>query len=1106
MELTPCGIKRQPSPPPKKVSLLLLFLLSCSLLSFGQTVRLSLQNAPLEDVFQLIEAQTRYRFVYVREELKEARPVTLTVSGRYLEPILALVFAGQPLSYSINNKYITVYWNVPPKESASRAGFSIAIRGRVLGEGGEPLPGASVMVKESRLATTTDGEGRFNLPAVPPGSVLVVSSIGYQTTQTEVGGRTDINIRLPLSVGTLEETVVIAYGTTTRRLNTGSISKVAAAEIGRQPGSNPLSALQGRVPGLVISQRSGVPGAAFNVELRGRSVLDPSLSRNDPLIIIDGVPFEPGSVPTGQLTSAANIRASGSQGGLSALNTLNPGDMESIEVLKDADATAIYGSRGANGVILITTKKGEAGKTRLTLNTYTGWSTPTRIQPLLNTEQYLQMRREGFANEGQLLDTNNAPDLLLWDTTRYTDFKKLLLGETARSHSLQAALSGGSPRTGYRVSGHYRRETTVFSSDLGNEIGGARLHGRHRSEDRRLEVQLGGSFTWDKNNLVLSDPTRYLYLPPHLKLYEGDGSPAWSEGGIAFSRISNSFTNPLAELLKKYFSRITNLLVSGVLSYRVLPDLTAKVSTGYNRFVSDESSFTPSTSIDPFMGALPSASFARAEQGSWIIEPQLHWERAHKQNKLSVLVGTTFQHKGQSSTAIHATNYTSDLLLNSPQSAGNVSVRRDEAQYRYSAQFGRVHGEWKGTYLLNLTGRRDGSSRFSPEARFAFFGAAGGAWIFSKESWFKPMRFFSFGKLRASYGLTGNDQIGDYRFLNLWTATAQPYGGTAGLYPSSLYNPAYSWEKTRKGEAALELGFWGDRLQLSTAYYRHRSSNQLVAYTLPAQTGFFSVVQNLAALVQNSGWEVSLVAAPSTGEGLRWKGALNLTIPRNKLVSFPGLAASPYGEVYVEGYSLNTITKLRFLGVDPATGLYTFEDVDKDGRWNERDYQVLGHTDPKFYGGLTSTLTYKGLSFSFLAEFRKQRGLNYLSQLAGTVPGTLYNQPSGVMERWRSPGEASNVQRFSSHPSGLAYTHGAYLQLSDGIYSDASYVRIKNAELAYALPARWLSKVPLHCGRVYVQALNALTLTPYEGGDPETQNVFVLPPLKTVAAGLQLTF
>jgi TonB-dependent starch-binding outer membrane protein SusC len=985
------------------------------------------------------------------------------------------------------------------------------ISGRVNSEiNNDPLESVTIRIKSGGATSFTNSRGEYRINYGTLKDTLQVSCVGYETFEAVIEKMPSL-LTLKMAAKSLDETIVMAYGSTTRRYNTGNITKISAEDISSQPVSNVLAALEGRVPGMVISQTSGVPGSSFNVQIRGQSALDLSYSKNDPLFIIDGVPFEPGNMATNQINSAANNPTSTGSGGLSPLNAISPSEIESVEVLKDADATAIYGSRGANGVIIITTKKGRAGETKVNINAHAGFSKTGRSMNLLNTQQYVQMRRDAFANDGYTVSANSsnpgyAPDIALWDTTRYTDFRKLLIGNTAHTNDVQASISGGNVSTQFLLGGAYHKETTVYAGNFSDNIASLHFNINHSSLNKKLTIFLSGMYSSDINKMPRTDLTRYINLPPNLKLYDNDGKLAWKDNGIVYSTLGNGdIINPLSLLEEQYSSLNENLLANMQLSYKFFNGLVFKTSVGYNTFRSDETTTKPTLAIDPNSTGLPSSAFANSSTRNWILEPQLEYTRATANSKLNILLGNTFQDKTYKTISVYGSNYSSDLLLNSIAAAGSIRASNNFSKYRYNAFFGRINYNRHDKYIINLSARRDGSSRFAPGRQWANFDAIGTAWLFSSEPFVKKIfPFLSFGKLRSSYGLTGNDQIGDYKFLNLWSNTANTYNGLSGLYPRYLYNPDYNWEINKKFEAAVELGFLNDAILLSASYYNNRCNNQLITYTLPNQTGFSNVVKNFPGLVSNTGIELVITTRNFHSKNLNWTTNFNITIPGNKLLAFPGLSSSSYASRYKVGKSLSVTRGFTYTGLDPQTGLYTFEDLNHDGVINDGDYQYLGNTDPKFYGGLQNNITFRRFDLVFFLEFRKQAGLSYLKQFY-TPPGWIYNQPEIVMDRWQKPGDITDIQRFTSGYS-KAFTAMSALSLSDRSYTDASFIRLKNIALSYRLPVSSLRRFHISNCRFYIEAQNLFTITNYQGADPETQNFYVLPPLKSIAAGIRLNF
>jgi TonB-linked SusC/RagA family outer membrane protein len=1070
--------------------------LQVSAKAYSQEITLSLSNAKLETVFTEIQKQTDYRFIYTREELEDSKKVNIEVKKVDVETVLRLCMRDQPLTYVLEDRFIII--RLKEKEDAGKNSLPEPqdIRGRITNEQGEPLAGVTITVKGTTNGTASNENGEFILKDAAPNAILIFSSIGYYTQEINLQGRTNITVQLKIEVSNLDETVVIAYGTTTKRLNTGSVGKVTASEIGKQPVSNPLAALQARVPGLLITQSSGIPGSAFKVQIRGQNSL---IQGSEPLFIVDGVPFIFGNTNINQLTTAAS---------LSPFNLINPNDIESIEVLKDADATAIYGSRGANGVILITTKKGIAGKTKVNINVYTGISRVTRTMNMLNLQQYIDMRKEAFKNDGVSMTTFSAPDLLLWDSTRYTDLKKLLIGGTAHTTDAQLSFSGGNENTKFLMGGGYHKETTVFPTDLADTRSSFHFNLNHISSSKKFVLTLIANYSLAKNQLPTADLTNGIKYSPNIKLYDSSGKLNWEEGGVPFWNIG--VNHPLGDLYTKYTGAFQNLISNLQISYRILPGLNLKTSLGYNLAFTDENKIYPSTSISPYDGTKPYSFFSTGNNKSWIAEPQVEYTKQISQNKFSILLGSTWQKNTSTALNTDASEYSSDLLLNSISGAGKIITRNLYSEYRYAALFGRLGYQLKDRYILNLTGRKDGSSRFGPDDRFSYFGSMGFAWIFSSEKIIsKSLPFLSYGKIRGSLGTTGNDQIGNYKFLDTWTSSSGTYQNIPGLSPTALFNPNLAWESVKKIETAIELGFLKDRILMTVAYFRNRSGNQLASYALPIQTGFSSVSKNFDALIQNKGVEVSFTSKNITSKNLKWTSSFNLTVLRNKLLAFENLSTSSYFNTYVVGQALSTRKLYEYTGVDPNSGIYQFTDVDRNGVFNTSDQIIFKNIDPKFYGGFINSISYKNFELDITLEYKKQEGLNYLNTLSLFPPGygPNKNQPIVVLNRWQKPGDITDIGKFTGTFGSPAYTATINnLTQSNAIYGDASYIRLKNVSLSYRIPGKWTTKIKLDESRIYFQAQNLFTITNYVGSDPENQNLYVLPPLRTITAGMILNF
>lgn len=968
---------------------------------------------------------------------------------------------------------------------------SIEVTGQIT-DGTSPIPGATVLIKGEQRGTVSDFNGHYKITAQPT-DTLAISYIGYATVEEPVSNRTSINIQMKEDATTLREVVINAgYYSTTDRERTGSIAQVTAKDIEKQPVTNPLAAMQGRMAGVAISQTTGAPGGGFDIQIRGVNSL--RAAGNDPLYIVDGVPFSSQSL--GDIQTSGGIFA----GVSSPLNSINSADIESIEVLKDADATAIYGSKGANGVVLIKTKRGKEGKTRVSINSYSGIGNVTRTMNMMNTQQYLAMRREAFENDGITVLPPNAYDVNgTWDENRYTDWQKELIGGTAYFNNLQAGLSGGSAGTQYLLSGTYRRETTVFPGEDAYDKIAIHSNVTHRSHDDRFNLSLSVNYAFDKNSIMANDLTSQAYrlVPNAPALYDENGELNW-EGG--------TFENPLAASNGRYQNLTANLIANSVIAYKVLPNLELKTNLGYSDTRLKESRTLPSSIYNPVYGVTPASAILMLNHGdrsSWIVEPQLNWTRPWGDHKLDVLLGTTFQSQKSNRLSQMGMGFASDHLTHSLGAASTVQVTGDQmTEYNYQAVFGRINYNFAGKYILNLTGRRDGSSRFGPGNRFANFGALGAAWLFTNEQWMQGQAsWLSFGKLRGSYGTTGSDQIGDYQFMDTYFNSGNLYNGVTGLQPTRLFNPNFGWETNKKLEFAAELGFVQDRVFLTAAWYQNRSSNQLVGIPLPATTGFSSVQANLDAVIQNTGFETELRTVNIRNTNFSWVTTFNSTVPKNKLLRFEGLEGSTYANAYEIGESVNILKLYSYVGIDPETGTYLFEDFDGDGQISSTDRQHIQDLSQKWFGGLGNQISYKNWGLDFLFQFVKQEGRNYLSLIG--IPGAMLNMPVAATNHWPANTIDPEIQSYTTGANGAALNAYFRYRDSNAAFSDASFIRLKNINLSYKLPAEGFKNIS---GTVYLQGQNLLTFTKYRGADPENQSFSYLPPLRQWALGLQLNF
>ena len=1054
--------------------------------SYSQDVKITLHEKQISilDFFEKVETITPYSFLYRVGDIDLNRRVNVSVDQISLEQILSSLFTTEGIIYKVLDKQI-VFSKKNETLVAKEVVEQQTVSGIVSSQKGEPLFGVTVLIEGTRRGVSTDIDGKYTIVA-EPGEVLVFNMLGFEKAYHTVTDQQVVNISLKEQTSELDEVMVVAYGETSKRFNTGAVNQINAETIEEQPVNNPILALQGAAPGLFITQEAGRPGGNVTVRIRGENSIG---SSNRPLYVIDGIPYS--DEPMNQF-SYIGFPTKGNQ---SPLNSINPADIESISILKDADATAIYGSRGANGVILITTKHNKlSGKgLSVNVNVLTGVKEVGHMMDLLSTPEYLALRRQAFENDGVVPDNSNAPDLTLWDQNLDMNWQEHLFGGTANFVNAQAGISTGTARNSFSLNTSYNQEGTIYPGDFSYQRFSIRSRYSYQSQDDRFRLNLQANYSTDDNNSFGGNFASVLLTPPNFNPYNEDGSLNWT------------ITNPIAPLNASYVNKTNTLFADLNLAYEISDYITAKVLVGYNINNLDQQNKNPSTSLNPayanYSWGSPNVQQGDTKRQTLNIEPQLTYKNQIGNGVFSALLGGTLMKRTQDNQTIDANNYSSDLFLDNIGAAGSYSIFVSNIDYRYLSGFLRLNYNWNDKYLFNASVRRDGSSRFGPNNQYGNFAALGAAWIFSEEKFFKDQSVLSFGKLRASYGSTGNDGIGDYGYYQLWTATSSINNESSTvLTPTALANLDYSWEKVLKFDVALELGFLKDRILLNANYYRNSTKDQLVGLPLPSQTGFTSVNANLPALIRNTGVELSLNTRNINSETFSWNTDFNITFQKNELVSFDDLEASTYANTYEVGSSILS-QKGYLASVDPETGTYTIQDLNNDGQITYADdRKILGDRLPKFYGGLQNNFTYKNWNLGFLFQFVKQEDYNYLNTVYDAV-GNRSNFEESVLNYWKQPGDQVSVPKPST-----ATSNAFFNSLSSSLHwDDASYIKLRNVNLSYNLPATWVNQVGMQNARVYFQGQNLLTITSYKGLDPESKSTFA-PPLRIVSLGVQTNF
>ena len=1100
----------------------------------GQTVTLKVKNAPMKEVFREIQKQTGLNVMIDAALLEKAARVTLDVRDMPVPQVLSICLKNEPLTYTIVDGRIVVKQApaviAPPTVNTPPLPPPIDVKGRVIDSVGNPLVGASIKVKRTGITTSTNQKGEYELGNLESGDVLIVSYVGYNTIQETVPKNNAFIITgLKVSNNELDKIVIQAYGTTSRRYNPGSIGTVSGETIREQPVMNPMQALQGQVAGLAVNNaNTGLPGARVFLQIRGQNSF--SKGYDQPLFIIDGIPFarQNNSVSgLANLTQTSNPLPQSSidqSSGLSPFNNINPNDIESMSILKDADATSIYGSEGSNGVILITTRKGAAGKMTFNTSINTETNSATRPVKLLNTAQYLQLRRDAYAADG-LTPSNNpvaatyAPDLTIYDQTKYTNWQDLILGNTTSNTNVNTSLSGGTGNNTFRVSTGYAKSNVNYPGDYSNQrfsINGA-FH--NISTDKRLEIDFRAMYGYNTNSSsgTIITPNNIM-LPPNMPdLKNPDGSLNWVYNGAELQNYQ--FYATLNTYSKAQNHNFQN---SVMISYKLFKGLRISTNAGYNRNSSFENSGLPKTSRVPLSPALSSASFNNSVAQIMNIEPQLDYNTSIGKGKLTALVGGTYKKNVSSSMTVGGTGYTNDGLLESITAAPTKTVTDGFSIRRYAAVFGRVQYIYDGKYIVSLTGRRDGSSNFGPGNQFGNFASVAGAWIFTEENFVqKSIPFLSFGKLSASYGTSGSDGVGQYLFQTFWGPLpgAPAYQGIIPVIPQNHYNPDYSWALKKSLNLSANLGFFKDRILIDVAYYRNRESNQLAASPLPLQTGFSNVTQNVPSTVQNLGWEFGLNTKNIQSKNFTWESSFNLSFNRNKLLSFPNLASSTsYRNSYSIGQPISYIGAFKYAGMDPVTGIPQFYNRSggitttpvASSPLSGGDYVANINREADYYGGFGNRLSYKQFRLNFFFQFNSQSAPNWIRSLYtyNRIGISQNNLPAAVLGNfWTKPGEQTELLPLTTTTASNIGKSWQYFTNSDAMYENVTYVRLKTVSFAYNLPQALIKKLHMKSGSINVNAQNLLVFSNVEVGDPESNgNYFAIPIQRIISFGLNFNF
>lgn len=1128
-------------------ALLLLFgLLQASAGVYSQQISINQKNVSLDKVFQSIENQSSYTFLYDDKQLQNAHQVSINVKNESIQNVLNECFKNQPFSFKIIDKTIVISLN------GGTVADPVKVSGYIVDEDGQPLPGVTIKVKNEKGLAVSGQDGKFDIMVKSSSSSLICSYIGYTTQEVTVNNQQVLKITLRQNVKSLNDVVVVGYGVNTQRQVSGSIASVKGKDLKDQPVTSFDQAIAGKIAGVRVLQSSGSPGAALSIRVRGLNSIS---AGNDPLYVIDGVPLS-----NDIKTATGSVTTSVPDNPINVLSSLNIDDIETINILKDASAAAIYGSRASNGVVLITTKHGAAGKTLIKYDSYYGRQSVAKKIELLDAYQYAQMAQDARNNAyldakptGSVNDPNSIrpsagqipPNLLPYlqgqPGLTNTDWQDQIF-RTAPIQSHTLSVSGGNSNTNYYISGNFVDQKGVVIGSSYN-----RYSTRFNLESRAEKLHFGLNFnpTVTINNLINSEGPYFdegiiglaQTLPPIYPVYNADGSYNFSGNvqGYGLSSILNPVA--LANEIKDKLQQIS-LLGNAFAEYEFIKGLKYKISFGADINAFHRDYYRPTDlEISNTKGPSIGTGISRAEQFiDWLVENTLNFNRSFGNHHIDLLAGFSGQKDNDTYNYLSSSNFPNDLVqtLNAGQiSSGGSSLQ----QWSLVSYFGRAQYNYQNKYFATASIRADGSSRFGPNHKYGYFPSVSAGWLLSEEHFLKNNPVISTLKLKASYGLTGNFQIPNYGSYGLINYNNYVLGNnviSSGVIPKTASNNDLTWEKTAMLNTGFELGLFHDQLFLEGEYYDSNTSNLLLNVNVPQITGFNTQLQNIGK-VNNRGVEATLSSKIIRGK-FQWESSFNIAANKNRVKAL-GPAGDP---IIAVGGTANTyfITQIGsrvgsyyLMKVDGVfknqaeidsyphlanakPGDFRFVDVSGNGKIDlSEDRAMVGSYLPSYTFGFSNSFAYRGIDLSVaLQGVQGNQILNLNRRYLFNVDGNM-NQMVGVLDRWKSPSDPGNglVNRANRSPTGSNGTTSTWH------VEDASYVRIRNIALGYQFPVKLIQKVGLSKLRVYCSLQNPFTFTKFTGYNPEVSNrpdnalssgedYGTYPLSKTATLGLSVTF
>jgi TonB-linked SusC/RagA family outer membrane protein len=956
-------------------------------------------------------------------------------------------------------------------------------------EDGLPLPGVSIKVKGGTAGTQTNANGKFTISVPSSNSILVFTFIGAETKEV-IANTNIINVKLAQDNKQLSEIVVVGYGEQSKRFSTQAVSTVKADAFKDAPIVSPQGLLQGQAAGVQMASSSGQLGSAASIRIRGAASIT---AGGQPLFVIDGVPLNDGNYSLNQ----------GGGAPLNPLLNISPNDIESLTVLKDAAAVAIYGSRGANGVVLIKTKLGSLNQeTKINFDYFTGVSEPTGLLSYMTADQW-----RGFVSESRSARGLSA---LSFPNTSF-DWVNDVAIQTGNVNSYNFSANGGDAKTKFFVGGNYNKEKGFT---IGNDLD--RLSGRFNLEHQlRKNVKIGINYNLSRaisdrigveNNTFAPLTSAYLQLP-YVTPYDENGQLA----NLGF--IQNILA--IEQLNKNQFS-LQRSTGNAYAEFTILKDFKFKTDFGIDNIQTEE--------FQRDVDLLSPGGYGykqNVKDYKWLTTNTLSYNKTFNNHTFGGLLGYSYETSRFDDITVEGSGFASDDLPNVGSASTPTTTSATGAEWALESQFVRLNYSFKNKYLFEATGRRDGSSRFGGNNKYGLFYALSGGWILSEESFLSNSKVVDFLKLTTSYGISGNDRIGNYRYLENYSGG--DYLGVSGLIPTQVPNPDLQWEKSSQFDVTVNASLFGF-LDIETSYYIKNTNALLASVPYPYTTGFASAVRNVGEM-RNSGVDLLITSRNINKKDFRWTTTFNLGYLKNEIISLPenrdaegrNFLQATNAQRAIVGESLNTFYLVRYKGVNPETG--NAEWLDKDGNptttYSVNNRVVVGSALPRFTGGFTNNIFYKGFDLNLFFQFVEGNkvlidGLRFTEN----INTTGFNKSTDLLNYWKNPGDVAFAPRLAS-PTAANFQQLSTLQLQNG-----SYLRMKTASLGYTIPKNILEKSKLFTNaRVYVLGQNLFTVKDknFRGPDPEVsadgasnqivgESFFALPQARTITFGVNLGF